>query len=94
MRKKVRKRPVGYAVGYGRPPISSQFQPGQSGNPQGRAQGFIDGARCPRAHINVFTRPRMAGPDREGPIYESVAVNPGNARQHFNARQQAPARSN
>jgi hypothetical protein len=29
----------------------------------------------------------MAGPDREGPIYESVAVNPRNARQHFNARQ-------
>jgi hypothetical protein len=39
MRKKVRKRRVGYAVGYGRPPTSSQFQSGQSGNPQGRPTG-------------------------------------------------------
>jgi Family of unknown function (DUF5681) len=28
-----------YAVGYGRPPIESQFQPGTSGNPRGRRKG-------------------------------------------------------
>jgi hypothetical protein len=39
MRKKVRKQRARYAVGYGRPPTSSQFQPGQSGNPQGRPKG-------------------------------------------------------
>lgn len=28
-----------YAVGYGKPPEHSRFQPGQSGNPKGRAKG-------------------------------------------------------
>ena len=28
-----------YAVGYGRPPVESRFQPGTSGNPTGRRKG-------------------------------------------------------
>lgn len=28
-----------YAVGYGKPPRSTQFRPGQSGNPRGRPKG-------------------------------------------------------
>ena len=28
-----------YAVGYGRPPVESRFQPGTSGNPRGRRKG-------------------------------------------------------
>ena len=39
MRKKVRNPRSGYSVGYGRPPTSSQFIPGQSGNPKGRPKG-------------------------------------------------------
>lgn len=29
----------GYEVGYGKPPLHSQFQPGRSGNPAGRRKG-------------------------------------------------------
>ena len=39
MRKKVHKRRARYAVGYGRPPRASRFQPGRSGNPAGRPRG-------------------------------------------------------
>ncbi len=48
MRKKVRRRRTPYAVGYGRPPTSSQFQPGQSGNPQGRPRGVRNASSMAR----------------------------------------------
>ena len=32
-------RPVGYATGYRRPPESTRFKPGESGNPKGRPKG-------------------------------------------------------
>ena len=31
-----------YAVGYGKPPAHSRFQPGQSGNPKGRPKGSLN----------------------------------------------------
>jgi len=31
--------PVPYAVGYGKPPLATRFQPGRSGNPKGRPKG-------------------------------------------------------
>lgn len=31
-----------YAVGYGKPPEHSRFQPGQSGNPKGRPKGSLN----------------------------------------------------
>jgi hypothetical protein len=36
-----------YAVGYGRPPKTTQFKPGQSGNPKGRPKG----SRSARAEL-------------------------------------------
>lgn len=37
MKKKIQKEK--YQVGYGKPPLHSQFKPGQSGNPKGRRKG-------------------------------------------------------
>jgi hypothetical protein len=48
MRKRVRQPRVRYAVGYGLPPTSSQFRPGQSGNPQGRLKGVRNASSMAR----------------------------------------------
>jgi hypothetical protein len=39
MRKKSRRRSENYEVGKGRPPLSTRWKPGQSGNPRGRPKG-------------------------------------------------------
>jgi Family of unknown function (DUF5681) len=46
--RKVRKPRAGYAVGYGRPPTSSQFQPGHSGNLKGRPKGVRNASSMAR----------------------------------------------
>ena len=46
--RKTRRSLSNYAVGYGRPPTSSQFKPGQSGNPRGRPKGARDASSMAR----------------------------------------------
>jgi hypothetical protein len=50
----------GYVVGYGRPPRSTQFKAGQSGNPRGRPKGSLNLAtslqRALRERVTVIER--------------------------------------
>ena len=51
-------------VGYGKPPVHSRFQPGQSGNPRGRPKGSLNirtiylRALSSRVKVTVRGRPR------------------------------------
>jgi Family of unknown function (DUF5681) len=54
MRKKIRKPRGSYPVGYARPPTSSQYQPGQSGNLKGRPKGTRNASSMAR---EVLERP-------------------------------------
>jgi hypothetical protein len=47
-----RRDPAGYEVGYAKPPLSTRFEPGRSGNPRGRPKGSRSVATVLQAILN------------------------------------------
>ena len=61
MRTKRRTAHASYAIGYGRPPTSSQFQPGQSGNPKGRPTGARNASSMARTALERMVSIQVKG---------------------------------
>ncbi|MFO1148310.1 MAG: DUF5681 domain-containing protein [Alsobacter sp.] len=67
-------RPAAEPIGYGRPPKHSQFKPGQSGNPRGRAKGSQNMRTLLEAELKKTVRVREEGRTRKRSKGEIVAA--------------------
>jgi hypothetical protein len=61
-----------YAVGYGRPPVATRFQPGQSGNPKGRPAGRPNLKTMVERVIHRKVQVREGQQARELPMLEAI----------------------
>jgi len=67
------RKPCGdYAVGYGRPPTATRFQPGQSGNPRGRPKGMKSVGELLEQALATRVTVQDNGRDRRMPVLEVV----------------------
>lgn len=66
-----RKKPD-YAVGYGKPPVETQFKKGQSGNPNGRPKKPTQAQRAILKQINTKVTVSEKGRSRRAPFTEVV----------------------
>ncbi len=71
-RKRVRLEPSDDDVGYGKPPRSRQFKPGQSGNPKGRPKGAKSEATILMELLNRKIEIRQNGRIRKITILEGI----------------------
>jgi len=71
-RKRVRLEPSVDDVGYGKPPRSRQFKPGQSGNPKGRPKGAKSAAAILLKILNHKIELRQNGKVRTITVLEGI----------------------
>jgi hypothetical protein len=62
----------GYEVGYGRPPKAHQFEPGKSGNPNGRPKGAKNEDTIFRDILNMKIAMSVGGRTRKVPLLKAV----------------------
>lgn len=61
-----------YSIGYGKPPRSHRFQPGQSGNPKGRPKGAKNTATLLREILDRRIKVRTGGTPRKITVREAI----------------------
>jgi hypothetical protein len=66
-----------YQVGYGRPPETTRFRPGESGNPQGRPKRRATFASVAKQELErpVSTGNKAGGPVQQMPAMEVIVKN-------------------
>lgn len=67
-------RDKGYAVGYGKPPVHSRFQPGQSGCPAGRRKGVRNLITDVKRTLMTPVRVKEAGRMRKRSTQEALLM--------------------
>ena len=72
LRTRVRLQPRNDDVGYGKPPRTHQFKPGQSGNPKGRPKGAKSEATMWNELLNRKIEVRQGGRIRKITIREAI----------------------
>jgi hypothetical protein len=73
-RKKNTIAPAAYEVGRGKPPRSSQFKPGQSGNPGGRKKGSLNLKTVMTAVLESEIELTENGRKRKVPLLEAIIL--------------------
>lgn len=61
-----------YTVGYKRPPVETQFKPGQSGNPAGRPRGSRNMKTAVRQVINTEVTVTVGGKRRQMTLLDAL----------------------
>lgn len=72
--KKTKSAPAAYEVGRGKPPSSSQFKPGQSGNPGGRKKGSVNLKTIMTAVLESEIELTENGRKRKVPLLEAIIL--------------------
>ena len=73
-KKKATGAPADYEVGRGKPPRSSQFKPGQSGNPGGRKKGSVNLKTIMTAVLESEIELTENGRKRKVPLLEAIIL--------------------